>query len=103
MTDEPLEKKIEEEFENAFRNATAVNPVFPYAAKQQMAQMVEEIAANNGALKGILNTDQTSFAKGGFAAEEWHAHGFNLDAILKDSENRAQPLRTTDPAVDIVA
>jgi hypothetical protein len=85
MSNEAIEKK----YEDAFKNAAAVNPVFPYAAKQQMTKMVEEIVSTNNILDDILDTNQNYFIKGGNAAEEFHAHGFNLDSILNDSDTRA--------------
>jgi hypothetical protein len=84
-TIEPIEKK----YEKAFHQANAANPVFPYQAKQQMAKLVEEIAASNNTVQEILSTEQPFFVKGGNAAEEWHAHSFNLDAILQDNDARA--------------
>lgn len=84
---------IETKFEKAFQQASGANPVFPFAAKQQMAKMVEEIATTNNILtnpdNGILNTRQEYFIKGGNAAEEYHASSYNLDAILKDHDSRA--------------
>jgi hypothetical protein len=84
-----LNEPIEERYENAFKNVAAVNPVFPYAAKQQMGKMVEAIAISNKNINSILTTDQNTAIKGGFIAEEFHAETFNLDAILGDNNSIA--------------
>ncbi|WP_027188744.1 hypothetical protein [Desulfovibrio cuneatus] len=91
-TDEALEKQ----YERVFAQATGGNPVFPLFAKEQMAKMVEEILTTNNAAGPVLSTNQSYFIKGGNMAEEFHAHSFNLDAILKDSDTRAFTDRRAD-------
>jgi hypothetical protein len=83
------EESIERKYEKAFSQASAVNPVFPYAAKQQMAKMVEICATGNKHIDLRLQTDQSAAIKGGYIAEEFHAETFNLDATLKGDGTRA--------------
>ena len=41
------EQSIEKKYEKAFEQAASLHPVFPNAAREQMAQMVEVIARGN--------------------------------------------------------
>jgi hypothetical protein len=85
-------EKYEAKFEKALSQAAGGNPVFPYLAKQQMGKMVEEILASEkiiGPSGTILGTDHSFSQKGGWMAEEYHAHSFNMDAILNESDSRA--------------
>ncbi len=63
--------------------------MFPSAAREQMAQMVETIARADENIAGRLATNQKIDVKGGFIAEEFHAETYNLDAILKGDSSRA--------------
>lgn len=91
MTKESVEKK----YEIAFEQAAALQPIFPEAAKREMAQMVEVIARGNENINAILSRNphpvqSTDIAiKGGFIAEEFHAETFNMDAVLKGDDARA--------------
>lgn len=85
MRKESLEKK----YEQAFAQTASLQPIFPEAAKREMAQMVEAIAKSNKNIDSILATDQHVSVKGGFIAEEFHAETFNLDAVLKGDKARA--------------
>ena len=80
---------IEVEFERRLANASGISPVFPHAAKEQMRAMIEQIARTDAHLVEIRSTKQEIPYKAGFAAEEWHAETFNLDAILKNDGARA--------------
>jgi hypothetical protein len=80
---------IEREYDRRIANASGVNPVFSHAAKEQMRAMIEQIARTDKHLSQISSTNQHIAVKAGFAAEEWHAETFNLDAILKDVKLRA--------------
>lgn len=83
------EQSIEKKYEKAFEQAASLHPVFPNAAREQMAQMVEVIARGNENINNILSTNQSTAIKGGFIAEEFHAETFNLDAVLKGDNARA--------------
>jgi hypothetical protein len=89
------EQSIEKKYEKAFEQAASLHPIFPNAAREQMAKMVEEISITNNILhgsdgsSGILNTEQSFQIRGGNAAEEFHAHTFNMDSILHDNDARA--------------
>lgn len=83
------EQSIEKKYEKAFVQAASLHPVFPNAAREQMAQMVEVITRGNDNINNILSTQQSPAIKGGFIAEEVHAETFNLDATLKGDNARA--------------
>ena len=83
-----MSEKIEKKFEKAFSQLEETNPIFPLQAKQQMADMVEQIAKANSAFVDISNTNQTTAVKAGFAAEVSHAESHNLHAILKRDSTR---------------
>ncbi|MBD5416539.1 MAG: hypothetical protein HDR50_02470 [Desulfovibrio sp.] len=85
MTKESLEKK----YEIAFEQAAALQPIFPEAAKREMAQMVEVIARGNENIRSELQTNRRIEQKGGYIAEEFHAETFNLDSIYNESDARA--------------
>lgn len=85
LIDEPVERK----YEKAFYQASGANPIFAYAAKQQMGKMIEVIARADENFAYRLNTNQDFYKKGGFIAEEFHAETFNLDSVLNDSDARA--------------
>jgi len=80
---------LEKKYEKAFEQAASLHPVFPSAAKEQMAQMVEVIARGNKNISTRLSTNQKIDIKGGFIAEEFHAETYNLDAVLKNDSSRA--------------
>lgn len=80
---------IEKRYERAFEQTVSLQPVFPEAAKREMARMVEVMARAEENINYRLNTNQNFGQKGGFIAEEVHAETFNLDAVLKDSGSRA--------------
>ncbi|MBB4284972.1 GlsB/YeaQ/YmgE family stress response membrane protein [Roseospira goensis] len=81
---------IGERYEKALVNGIAVNPLFPNAAKQQMASLVEEIARSDENINTFLNWDTRSAQLGGHLAEEFHANTFNMDAINKDNAMRLE-------------
>ncbi len=83
------EERIERRYERAFEQASALNPVFPAAAREQMAQMVETIARSQQQISDIISTNQSVPIKAGFAAETAHAEIFNLDAALNNDNSRA--------------
>ena len=87
------EESIERRYERAFEQVSALNPVFPSAAREQMAQMVETIARANENIDKIIGhagSTPADFAKkGGFIAEEFHTETFNLDAELNGDSARA--------------
>ena len=83
------EQSIEKKYEKAFVQAASLHPVFPNAAREQMAQMVEVITRGNDNINNILSTQQSPAIKGGFIADEVHAETFNLDATLKGDNARA--------------
>lgn len=85
MTKESLEKK----YERAFEQAAALQPIFPEAAKREMAQMVEVIARGNKNIQSELLTRRDFYKKAGYIAEEFHAETFNLDATLNDNDAKA--------------
>lgn len=87
---EKQQRTIEEQYEEAFRTAAAVNPVFSHSAKQQMMQMIEEIARSDENMKTFMTWETDPSRKGGFLAEEWHTHTINLDSILKGKTVRAE-------------
>lgn len=84
-----MQESIEKKYEKAFEQATFLQPIFPNAAREQMAKMVEEIATTKNILAEVLGTDQNVYIKGGNAAEEVHAHTFNMDSTLKNRDTRA--------------
>ena len=84
------QRSIEEQYEEAFRTTAAVNPVFTHSAKQQMVQMVEEIARSDENMQTFMRWESDPSRKGGFLAEEWHSDSFNLDSILKGKTVRAE-------------
>ena len=73
---------IEKRYERAFEQTVSLQPVFPEAAKREMARMVEVMARAEENINYRLNTNQNFGQKGGFIAEEVHAETFNLDAVL---------------------
>lgn len=87
--DEPPSAVLEREFERRLSNVSGASPVFPHAAKEQMRAMLEQIARTDKNLARVRSTDQSVKVRAGFAAEEWHAETFNLDAILKNDGSRA--------------
>ncbi|MDL2216202.1 hypothetical protein LJB81_00545 [Desulfovibrio sp. OttesenSCG-928-M14] len=82
-------QSIEGKYEKAFEQAASLHPIFPNAAREQMAQMVEVIAKGNENIYAELATGRDMYQKGGFIAEEFHAETFNLDAVLKGDNARA--------------
>lgn len=80
---------VEKKYEKAFEQAASLHPIFPSAAKEQMAQMVEVIARGNEHIDTILSSNQNAGVKGGYIAEEFQAETFNLDAVLKGDDARA--------------
>jgi hypothetical protein len=81
---------IEKKYEKAFSQLGEVQTIFPVNAKQEMAQMVEQIAFTDTILKDkIINTSWLKGQKGGRAAEEILAESYNLDSILKNKPTRA--------------
>lgn len=85
-----MEKEtLESQYAKVFEQSSATHPIFPLAARYQMAQLVEAIARSKSNITQILSTSQTVPVKGGFLAEEFHAETFNLDAILKADKARA--------------
>lgn len=83
-----MKKTIERKFEKAFSQLGETNPVFTLQAKQQMSDMVEQIAKANNAFTDISSTNQTTAVKAGFSAEVSHAESHNLDAILNGDGTR---------------
>lgn len=81
--------EIGREYERRIANASGGNPVFSYVAKEQMRAMGEQIMRTNTNMARISGTDQSIGVKAGFAAEEFHAETFNLDAVLKNDKVRA--------------
>lgn len=80
---------IEEKFEKAFSQIGAVQTIFPYQAKRQMAELCEIIMKSDAIFDKILSTNQSTAVKGGFAAEQYLAETFNLDAVIKNDGARA--------------
>ena len=81
-------------------------------ARLEMARMVEQIARSDANLARIVATRQSVPIRAGFAAEEFHAGTFNLDAIRGGKTFRALTdrydgwkndleLKVNDEAVDI--
>ena len=89
MIETHAEEPIETRYARAFSQPGAVQSIFPYAAKQEMFQMVEQIVRTDQHLEKIISTAQTAPVKAGFGGEELHAESFNLDAILKSKAFRA--------------
>ncbi|MDM8515543.1 hypothetical protein QUF76_05030 [Desulfobacterales bacterium HSG16] len=87
-SEDKSEECIERKFEKVFSQLGEVNPIFSMQTKNQMVNMVEQIAKSNNNFQNITGTDQSNAVKGGFAAEEWHAESHNLDAILNDDSTR---------------
>ncbi|MBQ4077058.1 MAG: hypothetical protein IJD65_05260 [Mailhella sp.] len=84
-----MDNDIEKKYEELFRQQAATSPVFTYAAKQQMAEMMEAALRGRTNIEAELSTARAVGPKSGFIAEEWHAESFNLDAILKGKQTRA--------------
>ena len=78
-----------DKIEKIFSQAMAINPARTLFAQEQMAKLVEESFRAEEIFNTIASTEQNTAVKGGFAAEEWHTHTFNNDAILNDSNARA--------------
>lgn len=105
------EDRIEARFERALSGAGAGSPVFPAAARLEMARMVEQVALSDANVARIVATRQSVPIKAGFIAEEFHAGTFSIDAIRKDKPFRAMTehhdgwkdlgLRSNDPGTDI--
>gem|GEM_PF-867357 len=81
-------EQIEKKYEKSFSQLGETNPVFPYMAKKQMADMVEQIAKSNEIYEKISSTNQSTAVKAGFSAEEWHVQTHNLDASLKNDTTK---------------
>lgn len=81
-------EEIEKKYEKAFSQLGETNPIFPYMAKKQMSDMVEQIAKSNKIYEKISSTNQNNAVKAGFAAEEWHTQTHNLDATLNNDSTR---------------
>ena len=47
------ESSIEKEYEKAFEQAAALQPIFPNTARQQMAHMVESMVISNKNIDAI--------------------------------------------------
>lgn len=86
---EIINNNIEEEYEKSFAKIGGFQIIFPFQAKQKMAELCEEILKSNKIFDKILSTNQSPSIKGGFAAEQFFAETFNLDAILKNKNLRA--------------
>ncbi len=84
-----MQESTERKYEKAFEQAASLHPIFPNAAREQMAMMAEAILKANENYTKILSTAQGIPQKGGFLAEEFHAETFNLDAILKGKKSTA--------------
>ncbi len=103
----PANEPVEKKYDKAIRDSLALNPVFPYDSKLQMANMVEQIIKSNDNIKNFLSHKTTSSHRGGFIAEEFHAETFNLDSILKNKAYRAETgfdknlISNNDQVVDI--
>lgn len=80
---------IEVKFEKAFSQLGDTNPIFPFNAKMEMKQMVDEIVRRDKNIMNAAATKQGLGIKSGFVAEELHAESHNLDAILKGDKSRA--------------
>jgi hypothetical protein len=96
----------------AVGSLAATNAVFPAEAQRQLGDMVEQIARSDRNLQGIIGTEQSVPIKAGFAAEEVHAHSFNMQAMLERRMLRSYTdrydewaslgLRRNDSSADIV-
>ncbi|OYV33061.1 MAG: hypothetical protein B7Z80_25125 [Rhodospirillales bacterium 20-64-7] len=84
------EKIIEREYEAAFANVASTSPVFPYRAKLEMLELVEEKIRSNSNVSIFSQWDNDPAQLGGFIAEEWHSTTYNMDAIVKGKTARAQ-------------
>lgn len=84
-----MEDNEKTKFEEVFSQAAAINPAQTIFAKEQMAQLLEEHFKSQDIFNNISSTGQNVHVKGGFAAEEWHTHSFNNDAILNGDTARA--------------
>jgi hypothetical protein len=101
-------KKPKDNYQDIFDNVGAVQSIFPSAAKEQMAQLLEEAARRSQHLSKISSTAQNAAVKGGFAAEEALTETRNYNAILQGKSSRAYtdrdlqfPGRVNDPSCDI--
>ncbi len=103
VSSEPVEKR----YEAAFKDAVALNPVFPFEAKRQMSALLEEALRADGMIDKLSSTGQSVPIKAGLIAEEFHRSTFNADAIVKGSGARAYTDRAggvlpkNDQVVDI--
>ncbi len=84
-----MKDERDDKYEQVFSQAFAINPAQTRFATEQMAKLVEESVRAEKIFNTISSTDQNVAVKGGFAAEEWHTHTFNNDAILNNSNARA--------------
>lgn len=81
-------EEIERKYEKSFSQLGEINPIFPYMAKKQMSDMVEQIAKSNEVYEKISSTNQNNAVKAGFVAEEWHTQTHNLDATLNNDSTK---------------
>ncbi len=88
MLKDLLKEDIDLKYEKAFKQLGETNPIFPYFAKKQMGDLVEQIAKSNDIYKNISSTNQDLAVKAGFSAEEWHTQTHNMDAIVKNDGTR---------------
>lgn len=84
-----MESNDKTKFNDVFAQAASINPAQTIFAKEQMAQLLEEHFKSQDIFNNISSTGQNVHVKGGFAAEEWHTHSFNNDAILNGDTARA--------------
>lgn len=84
------EKSIEEKYDSAFSNTVSINPVWSHQAKMEMISLIEEEFRSGKNISDILKRGNSSQQLGGFAAEEFHATTYNMDAILKGKTARAE-------------
>jgi hypothetical protein len=82
------DERIEIKYEKQFKQLGETSPLFPYMAKKQMLNMVEQISKSNEVFEKISTTNQTEAVKAGFLAEEWHTETHNLDATLNNDSTR---------------
>lgn len=89
MKNYEINNSIEEEYEKSFGRIGGFQIIFPIQAKQNMAELCEEIIKSDKIFDKILSTNQSPSIKGGFAAEQYFTETFNLEAVKKNKKIRA--------------
>lgn len=84
------EKIIEREYEAAFANVASTSPVFPYRAKLQMLDLVEEKIKIDKHIMSIVNEKTNQAIKSGKIFESYVSTTFNMDAKLLGITARSQ-------------